>query len=271
MPTNPMQQRRSGRSTDARPEWAGEQGAAAGRRLHAVAEREIVGVPLSTMTMAKGIRWIALGMLGASTVLVWSTPAGAGASFDLGEKALRAQTIAEIEITAIPKTLGWTAANERAHRGKIIRVVFSSTDVSPAPAKLLRFPFSLLSRCWQRIEKEQALRLLVFLPEDTVSGIEADDGAYSSLNADYGQLAEAITTVSAWRRESPDLAGEPAKVRLVSRTSNPYLRYLGARFIHENAHDPPKTIERALATTPSRIAAPEADCAKRGGPGQPSR
>jgi hypothetical protein len=219
------------------------------------------------MTMSKGIRWIALGILGASTVLVGSTPAGAGASFDLGEKALRAQTIAEIEITAIPKTLGWTAANKKAHQGKVIRVVFSSTDVSPASAKLLRFPFSTLSRCWQRIEKEQPLRLLVFFPEDTVSGLEEDDGAYSSLNADYGQLAEAITTVSAWRRERPDLAGDPAKVRLVSQTSNPYLRYLGARFIHENAHDPPKTIERALANTPSRITDPEADCAKRGGRG----
>lgn len=93
--------------------------------------------------------------------------------------------------------------------------------------------------------------------------MEEDGGAYTSLNAEYPRLLEAIVTVSKWRSQPGQEEVDEAKLKVVSTTSNRYLRYLGARFLKEATRNAIPTVEKILAHPTAGVAFPEAECAHR--------
>jgi hypothetical protein len=191
------------------------------------------------------------------------SPATAGPSYDLDTKVLHAQAIVEVEITVLPKRFGWEASNRRAREGKVLRTIFKARDTASPLKTPVYFPFSNFSRCWAQLEEETQLRALAFYPRDTMAGLEEDGGAYSSLNGDYDELVEAILTISRWRSSNVRGDSEHTHLGIVSKTSNPYLRFLGARFLKEYEHSSEASVERILASTPTAISYPKAECDRR--------
>jgi hypothetical protein len=121
-----------------------------------------------------------------------------------------------------------------------------------------------LSRCWKRIPTEQR-RTLVFVPQETVAGLEEDGAAYTSLNANYSHLLAAIITVSKWRSQPPEVVVDETKLKIVTTTSNPYFRFVGARFLKETTQTAIPGVEKILTQAPRKVTYPEAKCAQRTG------
>lgn len=205
-------------------------------------------------------------LLGLAVLISFSRSRGAvaGPSYEIDRKVLGAGVIAEVEITVLPKTLGWQASADKAKDGKVLRVLYQDPGAQTSVKKLLRFPFSNLSRCWAELSTETRIRTLVFLPEESVSGLEEDDAAYTSLNADYPRVVEAVATVSRWRSEKARDGVDRTKLKVISETSNPFLRYVGARYLKNTSPSAAIPLaETILSHQPASVTDPEAECAQR--------
>jgi hypothetical protein len=187
-------------------------------------------------------------------------PALAGASYDLDTKALHAQAIVEVEISVLPKSSGWEASNRRAKDRKVLRTIFKTPDFDSPKRIPPYFPFSLSSRCWAGIKAEKRIRVLAFYPEETVAGLEEDAGAYTSLNADYDGVVEAIATVAEWRRASKTENSARSHLAIVMKTPNPYLRFIGAHFAKEYDDSSDPGIDAIIKGAPPSVSYPVAEC-----------
>lgn len=203
-------------------------------------------------------------LFGLVVLIAFSRAVEAGPSYDIDQKVLGAGVIAEVEITVLPKTHGWQASADTAKSGKVLRVLYQDAGAQTSAKKLLRFPFSNLSRCWADLSTETRIRTLVFLPEESVHGLEEDDAAYTSLNTDYAQVVEAVATVSHWRLEKPRDGVDTRKLKVISETSNPFLRYVGARFLKNTSPSAAIPLaDKILSHQPVSVTDPEAECAQR--------
>jgi len=199
-----------------------------------------------------------------SVLTVGAGPVLAGASYDLDTKALYAQAIVEVEITVPPKAAGGDAAIRRARKRRVLRTIFRAPDFDSRTKMPPYFPFSLFSRCWGRMEGETKIRVLAFYPEETVAGLEEDAGAYSSLNSDYDRVVEAIATVAEWRRTPRREGSARSHLAIIAKTSNPYLRYIGAHFAKEYDRSSDPSIEAIIRGAPPSVSYPVAECDRPG-------
>ncbi len=215
-----------------------------------------------------GYRKAAMGFGMAFGAFMFSfRSADAGPSYEIDQKILGAQVIAEVEISVLPMSLGWKASVASAKKGKVIRIIFREGGEKPTDEKLLLFPFSNGAPCWKSLSGETSIRTLVFLPQDTVAGVEEDLGAYTSLNADYSLVIEAATTVSRWRSEPRRDEVDQNKVKIVSTTSNPYLQYVGAQFLKQSTQENIPSMVQILTRLAPKVGYPAAECGRRKGRG----
>ena len=207
------------------------------------------------MTNARQVTLVALCLAGA--VIQHPRNAQAGPTYDLAWKVFRADAIVEIELTVLPKSGGWKAANAEARKAKILRTVFKKPGVSAPDDRIRTFPFSNFSACWPEVPTK-ARFLVFYAANDDIMGLENDDGGYSSLNEDYSQIVSAVSAAARWSKDRDGDTGWAPQRKAVRGSKNRYLRGLALWFLKQQGVE--GMSEELQKKTVARALAPEATC-----------
>jgi hypothetical protein len=110
--------------------------------------------------------------------------------------------------------------------------------------------------------KAGTMRALVFFNQYGfgLDGVESSNGGLTSLNPNYPLLVEAISAVSAWRSRASASQTWKQEIDIVTRSTNPYLKYLGARFLVSRAPDAARAIEPLSRAPRYDVYSPAAPC-----------
>jgi hypothetical protein len=147
-----------------------------------------------------------------------------------------------------------------AHPARVKRALLGDSAKLEARGRL-SIPLDVAPACWKGIDRKKPLKALAFYQRDEpMGGDERDKGGCTSLNPDYPLIVEAVVNVTYWRRMSVAQTDWKHELEAVAGTKNPYLRYLGARFLLKQAPEAGARLAAAARAPAYRVYSPTLPC-----------
>lgn len=184
----------------------------------------------------------------------------------LADKVFQAESIVEVRLPLdqpIPKHAPSQASDpqgqvfpralfDRAMKEATIERVLKPLPGGKPPSLPKQiYVFAIQSPCWWKAHQKGSLRSLIFLKRDAKGryddsgGIEHEQGLYSDVNPDYGQLVKAIQDVTSWTSEAGPGA-LAAQHKILTASHDPYQLYLTVRFLDRHA---PEVLDEVWGAT----------------------
>lgn len=239
-----------------------------------MSRRHEIGVRRRPRSAARGLRLGRLASLAGGALLLASPSLvfGDGAvRLSLADKVFQAESIVEVRLPLdqpIPKHAPSQtydpqgrafprALFDRAMKDATIeRVLKPLPGGTPPSLPKQIYVFAIQSPCWWKAHQKGSLRSLIFLKRDAKGryedsgGVEHEQGLYSDVNPDYGQLVKAIQDVTSWTQEAGPRA-LAAQHKILTASHDPYQLYLTVKFLYRHA---PEVLDEAWGAggTPTR-------------------